>query len=242
MTGYLPKAWQLIPPVSRPPKCAVTDILSELRTQLDAHGEIGGPKIARLKWPNVPASSWCRYVKQARSEWVESMHLRQAALPASSIPPVVTSAATTSTDQPDEVPSDIINWVHQINAMLKQCDLIARQSIHVDPTTGVERVRNAVTLQQSIRARAAALKLAADRESVQYGAERVTYWERELLREIGRALGRVRSEDQRVLSNRIRNAIHGVTKRRAAEREFLGGDMVPMASTESMEANNDKSE
>lgn len=221
--------------MSRPPKFTVTDILAELRTQLDAHGEIGGPKIARLKWPNVPASSWSRYVKMARSEWVEAMHLRQAELPASSIPPSAAPAPTgvAPTDQGEAAPvPGAINWVGQVNAMLKQCDLIARQSIHVDALTGVERVRNALTLQQSIRARAAALKLAADREAVMFGGERVMHWESELMKEIGRALGIVRSEAQQALSKRVINAVRGVAARRAAEREFLGGSMAPKPASE----------
>jgi hypothetical protein len=228
--------------VSRPPKFTVTDILAELRTQLDAHGEIGGPKIARLKWPNVPASSWCRYVKQAREEWSDSLRLREAGLPASSIAPTTAPAASVSTDQPDGTTPGVINWNAQVSCMLRQCDLIARQSIHVDPTTGVERVRNSVTLQQCIRARTSALKLAADREAVMFGAERVVFWEREFYREIARAIGKVKTEEQRIIAMRVLRAVDGVSRRRTEEREFLGGDMVPMASTESMEANNDKSE
>jgi hypothetical protein len=229
--------------VSKSPKTTVNDILAELRTQLDAHGEIGGPKIARLRWPNVPASSWCRYVKQAREEWSESLRLRQAGLPASSIPTPDSPTAVVTTEQLKGAARGTINWVQQINAMLKQCDLLVRQSVIVEPT-GVERVRNAIVLQQSIRARAAILKLAADREAVQYGAERIVHWERELVKELGRAIGKVRTEDQRVISNRVRRAIEGVERRRAQEREFLGGDMTPKAGTdnETTEISNDKPE
>ena len=220
--------------MSNHPSPKVADILAELRTQLDAHGEIGGARIARLKFPDVPSSSWGRYLKQAREEWGESLRLREAGLPASSIPPVVNAAAgMASADQADGTAPGVVNWIAQIGAMLKQCDLLARQSIYVDPTTGVERIRNPIVLQQSIRTRAAALKLAADREAVLYGAERVSHWERQMLSEINRALGKTRSDDQRVIANRVRNAVLGVISRRQAEREFLGGDMMPKPAGES---------
>lgn len=220
--------------MSNHPSPKVADILAELRTQLDMHGEIGGARIARLKFPDVPSSSWGRYLKQAREEWNEAMRLREAGLPASSISPVVnTPAGMASADQTDNTAPGVVNWIAQIGAMLKQCDLLARQSIYVDPTTGVERIRNPIVLQQSIRARAAALKLAADREAVQYGAERVAHWERQMLSEINRALGKTRDEAQRVISNRVRNAVLGVIARRQAEREFLGGSMTPKSAEES---------
>ena len=224
------------------PASKVDDILAELRTQLDAHGEIGGPKIARLKWPHIPASSWCRYVKQAREEWTESLRLRQAGLPASSIAPTTAPAASASTDHPDGATPGVINWIAQIGAMLKQSDLITRQSIYVDPTTGVERVRNPVALQQAIRARTAILKLAADREAVQYGAERVAHWERAMIKEIFRAIGKVRTEDQRYLARRIRRAIELVSRRRSNEREVMGGEMAPRPETEPTEISNDQPE
>ncbi|PMQ04248.1 hypothetical protein DyAD56_16290 [Dyella sp. AD56] len=220
--------------MSNHPKHTTVDILSELRTQIDAHGEVTGAKIARLKFQDVPASSWSRHVKQVRGEWNEAQRLREAGLPASSIPPsVYAPAGMASDEQTDNSAPGVINWLSQIGGLLKQCDLLTRQSVHVDPTTGVERVRNPMVLRQSISARTAALKLAADRESTQYGAERVAHWEAEMLREINRALGKTRDEAQRVIANRVRNAVLGVISRRHAEREFLGGDMMPKPADES---------
>jgi hypothetical protein len=226
--------------MSNHPAPIVADILAELRTQLDAHGEISGARIARLKFPDVPSSSWGRYLKQARAEWNEALRLREAGLPASSIPPATTApTGTAPANQVDaSAPSGTVNWIAQIGAMLKQCDLLARQSIFIDPATGVERIRNPIVLQQSIRARAAALKLAADREAVMYGAERVLFWERELGREIGRAIGRVRNDDQRVIADRVMIAIESVSRRRVAEREYLGGDMKPKPADESTKDGN----
>lgn len=225
--------------MSNHPKSTVNDILAELRTQLDAHGEIGGPKIARLKWPNVPSSSWSRYVQQARAEWNEALRLREAGLPASAVPPTVTAAPAASGEL-GSTPSGVIAWNSQVTALLRQCDMLARQSIHVDVTTGIERVRNPVVLQQSVRARTAVLKLAADREAVMFSGERVAHWEGVLMREIGRAIGRVRSEDQRVIAMRVRRAVGGVLKRRDEERAHLGGSVSPRPEAETEESHDGK--
>lgn len=217
------------------PQTRVDDILAELRTQLDAHGEVGGPKIARLKWPNVSSSSWSRYVQKARQEWTESMRLRQEGLPSASIPGDATAAAPAAEPsapaQHTEPSHGAINWIAQVRGMLKQCDLLTRQAVIVDPATGIERVRNPVVLRQAISARATALKLAADREQVLFSAERVLAWERRMVREIYRAIGKVRTEDQKVISTRVQRALEGVMRRRAEEREFLTGGMTPRTET-----------
>lgn len=213
------------------PKLPVNEILSDLRAFLDAHGELSGPRIARLKWKHISSSSWGRFVQTARNEWREAQHLREHGLPASSVPGESGTTPAPTDAEPANPGNGLINWSQQIGALLKQADLLARQSVFVDPTTNVERVRNPMVLRQSMAARTAALRLAGDREDSVFSAERIAYWEGEFGEAIGEALGKVRNEDQRVLATRIINACNEVIKRREAERRFVvSGDALAAAA------------
>lgn len=196
----------------------------------------------RRKFGAIPQSSWSRWTIQARQQVADDDALRQrhtgASAPTTASPAVPVNAPAAAKSA--TATAGVISWHGQVTMMLEQCDLLASQSIHVDAATGSRRVRNTVVLQQSIRARATALKLAADREAVLYGAERVMFWEDELIKALGRALGKVKTQDQAYLANRIRRAIDGVSRRRADEREFMGGDLTPKTATESTESSNDK--
>jgi hypothetical protein len=222
--------------VARPQHPQQNAAITELRAAIAQFGEDVGSKVAKARFPDIGRSTWSRFLKAAREEARNVDHATQAGVTAPVIPPAISTTGTPATSRPavvasaaaaDVDPSGVINWAHQVSAMLAQCDMLVKQSIGIDPATNAPRVRNAIVLQQSIRARAVALKLAADRESTQFGAERVTHWERQMLSEINRALGKTRSDDQRVIANRVRNAVLGVISRRQAEREFLGGDMMP---------------
>lgn len=211
-----------------------------IRQAILAEGERQGPASAYRKFPCVPKSTWSRWTLQARQQIADDEAVRQQQMAASAL--TTASPAAPSIAQAGAPTPGVISWLHQVTMMLEQCDLLAAQSIHTDSATGLRRARNSMVLQQSIRARAVALKLAGDREAVLYGAERVLHWERLLLKEVFRAIGKVRTEDQRVISLRVRRAVEGVVKRRADERAHLGGDMTPKPTTESLEDSDGKPE
>lgn len=231
--------------MARPQHPQQNAAITELRAAIAQFGDDVGSKVAKACFPDIGRSTWSRFLKAAREEARNVDHSAQAGMTAPVIPPATSTPATpaapaasapavaASASPAEADPYGVINWTHQVNAMLAQCDLLAKGSIGVDPGTGATRVRNAVVLQQSIRARAVALKIAADREAIQFGAERVAHWERQMLSEINRALGKTRNDDQIVIANRVRNAVLGVISRRQVEREFMGGDMTPKPADES---------
>jgi hypothetical protein len=208
-----------------------------IRQAIIAEGERQGPASAYRKFPGVPKSTWSRWTIQARQQIADDEAVRQQQMAASAL--TTASPAAPSIDQAGAPTPGVISWLHQVTMMLEQCGLLAAQRIHTDPATGLRRARNSMVLQQSIRARAVALKLAGDREAVLYGAERVLHWERLLLKEVFRAIGKVRTEDQRVISNRVRKAIDGIVRRRAEEREFMQGDMTPKTETNPTDGTNE---
>jgi len=208
-----------------------------IRQAIIAEGERQGPASAYRQFSSVPRSTWSRWTIQARQQIADDEAVRQQQMAASAL--TTASPAAPSIDQAGAPTPGVISWLHQVTMMLEQCDLLAAQSIHTNPATGLRCARNSMVLQQSIRARVVALKLASDREAVLYGAGRVLHWERLLLKEVFRAIGKVRTEDQRVISNRVRKAIDGIVRRRAEEREFMQGDMTPETETNPTDGTNE---
>jgi hypothetical protein len=197
--------------------------IAELRKVIAQHGEVVGPKVAKVKFVSIGASTWSRFVKIAREEAREADHAAQAGLPSSALASMA-AAAGIPADQVEALPA-AINWQAQIAAMLRQCDLIVRQSIHVDPATGQERVRNMVTLNQAIRTRCSVMELAHRRESVVMSGERFIHWERQLVDAVGSAIGRAGTEAERAIALRVVNAMREVVALRQAERTYVGGSV-----------------
>lgn len=202
--------------------------LTELRAAIAQHGEVIGPKVAKSKFASIGASTWSRFVKIAREEVRETDQAAQAGLPSSAIVPTAAVAGTPANQV--EVLPVAINWQAQISAMLRQCDLIVRQSIHVDPATGQERVRNMITLNQAIRTRCGVMELAHRRESVVMSGERFIHWERQLVDAVGTAIGSGGTEAERAIALRVVNAMREVGALRQAERTHVGGSMALVGS------------
>lgn len=188
-----------------------------IRQAIVAEGDPSGPASARRKFPAVPASTWSRWTAQARQQ-VADDDLRQRA-------DGVAMAEASGAIKPNDSAPVAINWPTQIARMLGECDLLATQAVHVDPQTGLSRVRAPLLLKQSLAARTAALRLAAEREAVVFGAERVRFWEGEVGKAIGEALGPAQSAADMERIDRVIAAIGVVFERREVERIMVGGSL-----------------
>lgn len=180
-----------------------------IRECIAIHGD-QGPAVARVRYSHVPPATWHRWLKAVRSEALMS-----------AIPTLAPASATVQIQA--ELSSGPIDWQSQIRAMLAQCDLLVRQSIHIDPATGAERVRNPVGLGQAIRTRCSVLELGGKREATLYDAARVEEHERRIVRTIMTAIGKGSGEEGRAIVLRIKDAIELECHRREVEHKFLGG-------------------
>jgi hypothetical protein len=195
-----------------------------IRQAILAEGDPAGPASARRKFPDTPGSTWSRWTAPARQQ-VADDDLRQRT---GGIAEVEMSAA----DKLGSAAPVAISWTEQIAKMLAQCDLLVAQAVQVDKETGLSRVRAPMVLRQAIGARTAILRVAAERESVVFGAERVRFWEGELSKAIGAALGRVQSDADRQRVDRVIAAMTEVFERREVERVMLSGSLTPERARE----------
>lgn len=180
-----------------------------IRECIAIHGE-QGPAVARVRYSHVPPATWHRWLKAVRSEALMS-----------ATPTLATAPATVQIQA--ELSSGPIDWQSQIGAMLAQCDLLVRQSVHIDPVTGAERVRNPVGLGQAIRTRCNVLELGGKREATLYDAARLEEEGRRMVRAILTAIGEGTGEEGRAIILRIKNAVERECHRRKVEHKFLGG-------------------
>ena len=180
-----------------------------IRECIAIHGD-HGPAVARVRYSHVPPATWHRWLKAVRSEALLSETATLA--PASS---AVQAQA--------ELSNGPIDWQSQIRVMLAQCDLLVRQSVHIDPVTGAERVRNPVGLGQAIRTRCNVLELGGKREATLYDAARFEEQGRRMVRAILAAIGKGVGEEGHAIILRIKDAIASECHRREVEHKFLGG-------------------
>jgi hypothetical protein len=180
-----------------------------IRECIAIHGEQGAA-VARVRYSHVPPATWHRWLKAVRSE--------------ANMPETATLVPTSAAVQAEtELSSGPIDWQSQIRTMLAQCDLLVRQSVHIDPVTGAERVRNPVGLGQAIRTRCSVLELGGKREATLYDAARFDEQERRMVRVILTAIGTGIGEEGRAIILRIKDAIERECHRREVEHKFLGG-------------------
>ncbi|MBB5456770.1 hypothetical protein [Paraburkholderia sp. Cpub6] len=150
----------------RPPDPARLEAIKAIRELIAEHGDVDGPRLARLRFPNVPAPTWYRWVSTTREEDRNLVEEAAAAIPHPARPPLPV------TDEGRIATRRAIDFYRELEEMVEDARLLADYAVTMNDD-GTRRIKNPQMLALSHRMRATNMTIALKHSEMVWNVERL---------------------------------------------------------------------